>query len=64
MQRARVVLEDNPMWIYSLPNGFRALGHTVATVGIDHASSIPAAIQQFKPDLIFYNRLDPIELTI
>jgi spore maturation protein CgeB len=50
-QRLNILfLENHPMWIHGLPNGFRKLGHEVMT-------SLPqtmtkAALDKFKPDLI------------
>lgn len=43
-------LENHPMWIYGLPNGFRKLGHAVMT-GLPQ-SMTRKRIARFKPDLI------------
>ncbi|MCM3627596.1 glycosyltransferase [Paenibacillus glycanilyticus] len=43
-------LENHPMWIYGLPNGFRKLGHAVKTCLPQ--SMTRSAIDRFKPDLI------------
>ncbi|MCP3746735.1 glycosyltransferase [Paenibacillus sp. A3M_27_13] len=45
-------LENHPMWIHGLPNGFRALGHTVKISGALTKSKLPWLLKTFKPDLV------------
>jgi spore maturation protein CgeB len=45
-------LENHPIWIHGLPNGFRDAGHTVKISGTLTKNKIPRLIRQFKPDLI------------
>jgi spore maturation protein CgeB len=43
-------LEDHPMWVHGLPNGFRQLGHQVKTYFPDAKTN--RIIDRFRPDLI------------
>ena len=45
-------LENHPMWIYGLPNGFRDAGHEVRISGALTDKNIPALIAEFEPELI------------
>ncbi|MFF2479677.1 glycosyltransferase [Paenibacillus sp. NPDC058071] len=45
-------LENHPMWIHGLPNGFRDLGHTIKISGTLTKKKLPLLIKTFKPDLI------------
>jgi Uncharacterized protein conserved in bacteria len=45
-------LENHPMWIHGLPNGFRDLGHDVMISGPLTEQNIPLMLDEFKPDLI------------
>jgi spore maturation protein CgeB len=45
-----LILENHPMWIHGLPNGFRKLGHIVKTCF--PTKQTKQLIKQFKPDLI------------
>ncbi|BBI35880.1 CgeB family protein [Cohnella abietis] len=45
-------LENHPMWIHGLPNGFRDAGHTVKISGPLTPSKIPKLLSSFRPDLI------------
>lgn len=45
-------LENHPMWIDGLPNGFRDAGHDVRVSGPLTETNIPALIADFRPQLI------------
>ena len=45
-------LENHPMWIYGLPNGFRDAGHDVLISGALTEKNIPELIASFNPELI------------
>lgn len=45
-------LENHPMWIHGLPNGFRSIGHKVMISGPLTKQNIPQIISKFKPELI------------
>lgn len=45
-------LESHPMWIDSLPNGFRDAGHDVLVSGTLTEVNIPALISGYRPELI------------
>ncbi|MEW9701665.1 glycosyltransferase [Paenibacillus sp. SI8] len=45
-------LENHPMWIHGLPNGFRDAGHQVKISGRLTPQKIPRLIASFRPDLI------------
>lgn len=45
-------LENHPMWIHGLPNGFRDIGHEVKVSGILTEKNIPELLSDFKPDLV------------
>ncbi|MBD8499613.1 CgeB family protein [Paenibacillus arenosi] len=45
-------LENHPMWIHGLPNGFRDLGHNVKISGVLTKNKIPYLLRTFRPDLI------------
>ena len=45
-------LENHPMWIYGLPNGFRDAGHDVLVSGTLTEANIPALISNYRPELI------------
>ncbi|OFW79338.1 MAG: peptigoglycan-binding protein LysM [Alicyclobacillus sp. RIFOXYA1_FULL_53_8] len=45
-------LENHPMWIHGLPNGFRDLGHQVMISGSLTKDKIPRLISSFRPQLI------------
>ncbi|MCY6485380.1 glycosyltransferase [Clostridium aestuarii] len=44
--------EDNPMWIFGLPNGFRDLGHEVMLCSSLKEKELIQTIKTFKPQLI------------
>lgn len=46
-------LENHPMWIHGLPNGFCDIGHHVLISGPLSEQNISDMIAEFKPDLIF-----------
>ncbi|WP_027398650.1 CgeB family protein [Anaerovorax odorimutans] len=46
-------LENHPMWIYGLPNGFIEAGHEVKVSGELTEEKLKNLISEFKPDLIF-----------
>lgn len=45
-------LENDPMWIHGLPNGFRDAGHEIKISGHLTEENIPRMISEFKPNLI------------
>ncbi|MCZ8513593.1 glycosyltransferase [Paenibacillus filicis] len=45
-------LESNPVWIHTLPKGFRDAGHRVKISGPLTQDNIPRMIESFRPDLI------------
>nr|WP_145156434.1 glycosyltransferase [Paenibacillus terrae] len=45
-------LENHPMWIHGLPNGFRDLGHKVKISGTLTKNKLPHLLKTFKPDLV------------
>ena len=45
-------LENHPMWIHGLPNGFRDAGHTVKISGTLTKYKLPRLLRRFRPDLI------------
>lgn len=44
--------ENNPMWIFGLPNGFRDLGHEVKNCDLLNEKELSEIITIFKPELI------------
>lgn len=44
--------ENNPMWIFGLPNGFRDLGHEVIVCNLLKEEELIKAIVNFKPQLV------------
>lgn len=46
-------LENNPRWIYGLPNGFRDIGHKVEILKDLSKETLLSTITNFKPHLIF-----------
>ncbi|MBE9915162.1 glycosyltransferase [Paenibacillus donghaensis] len=45
-------LESNPVWIHTLPEGFRDAGHQVEISGALTQDNIPSIIESFSPNLI------------
>ncbi|CAI6049202.1 Spore protein YkvP [Paenibacillus sp. JJ-100] len=45
-------LENHPMWIHGLPNGFRDAGHTVKISGSLTKNKLSKLLKDFKPDLV------------
>ena len=45
-------LENHPMWIHGLPNGFRDAGHEIKISGTLTKETLPKIISEFKPNLI------------
>ena len=44
--------ENNPMWIFGLPNGFRDLGHEVIVCTLLTEQELAQTIENFKPQLV------------